>query len=342
MKIYLPNGYVNFKGIQDEGYPFVIICGGRGTGKSYGLVDQICNPVYTRDYYKRRVYMRRTANELGILSNEELSPFKRYDRDTGTETIFERVPGARDMRKIVHNGETRGITMALSTVSNIRGFDGSDIDKCYYDEFIPERHVRPMRGEAEAIMQAYETINRNRELEGDDPLQMIFCANSNRADNPLFLEWGLVKIFERMKNTGTAVRTLDNRGIMLINLEDSPISKAKRTTALYRAAAGTDFAKMSIDNAFAFDDFSLIASQSLVEYKPYISIGEICIYKHKSRSQYYVSEHLSGTPDHYGVTERELTQYRQRHWRLWDLYISGKILFENYLTKTLFIRYTYK
>lgn len=340
MQLFLENGYFDMKSVLAEKYPFTFILGGRGTGKTYGMVEQIARPDFPSPAYKRRVYLRRTQTELDLLNNEELSPFKRYDADTGTCTTFP--PISKYVKGIDVDGEMRGLTLALSTISNIRGFDGSDIDRCFYDEFIPEKHARPMRGEAEAFAQCYETINRNRELLGEDPLQMVCCANANRADNPIFMEWGLIKVVERMKNTERRTWSNDRRGILIVLLDDSPISKAKQTTALYRATRGSDFADMSLQNSFAFDDFSQIRPQKLIEYRPYVAIGEICIYQHKSQELYYVSEHLSGSPDHYGVTERELTAYRLRHWRLWNRYIDGELLFENYLTKALFIRYTYK
>ena len=34
--LYLPNGFVNAKWINDLDYPFVFCLGGRGTGKTYG------------------------------------------------------------------------------------------------------------------------------------------------------------------------------------------------------------------------------------------------------------------------------------------------------------------
>ena len=46
--------------------------------------------------------------------------------------------------------------MALSTVSNLRGFDMSDCTLLIYDEFIPEPHERPLKNEAAALFNAYE------------------------------------------------------------------------------------------------------------------------------------------------------------------------------------------
>ena len=83
--------------------------------------------------------------------------------------------------------------LALSTISNVRGFDATDRDVLIYDEFIPERHERPIKDEATAFFNAIETIQRNRELEGKDPLTVLCLANANELANPLFIELKLVK-----------------------------------------------------------------------------------------------------------------------------------------------------
>ena len=50
---------------------------------------------------------------------------------------------------------------ALSTFSTLRGMDLERFKVLYYDEFIPELHVRAMKAEGMAFSQTYETINRN-------------------------------------------------------------------------------------------------------------------------------------------------------------------------------------
>ena len=37
-ELYDSNGYVNIKGILETGCPFIFIWGGRGTGKTYGIL----------------------------------------------------------------------------------------------------------------------------------------------------------------------------------------------------------------------------------------------------------------------------------------------------------------
>jgi hypothetical protein len=40
-KLYLDNGYVNMDYLMDLPYPFIIVCGARGTGKTYGALKKV-------------------------------------------------------------------------------------------------------------------------------------------------------------------------------------------------------------------------------------------------------------------------------------------------------------
>lgn len=62
--------------------------------------------------------------------------------------------------------EKYGIGMTLPSIANIRGFNGSQFEDVVFDEFIPERIVIKRKAEGDALLNAYVTINGNRELEG--------------------------------------------------------------------------------------------------------------------------------------------------------------------------------
>ena len=47
---------------------------------------------------------------------------------------------------------------------------------------------------------------------------------------------------------------LYSKGLTLINAEESPISKLKADTQLYRLTRGNDFSDMALDNSFRYDD----------------------------------------------------------------------------------------
>jgi hypothetical protein len=222
----------------------------------------------------------------------------------------------------------------------MRGFDASDCKVLLYDEFIPERHERAIKNEGSAFLNAYETINRNRELKGEEPLQALCLANAFNIANAIFLELGLVGICERMKAKGQELYINRDRGILIALLDKSRISQQKKDTALYRVAGGA-FAEMALANDFSYNDASDIKSRSLKEYRLLCSIGEISIYKHKSERRYYISEHRTGTAPEYKSDEVGLKRYQKNHGlMLYSAYMRGNVQFENMLTKSLFELYT--
>lgn len=334
INLFLDSGYLDIDSIVKAGYPFTIIVGARGVGKTYGVLT------WSVDHRKKIILMRRTQSIIDLLKTEEFSPYKSINEDQGREIRLKSInkysSGIYDDQ---NGGELLGYTAALSTFTNIRGFDASDVDILYYDEFIPEKHDRPIKGEAEAFLNAYETVNRNRELKGMKPVQAVLTANANRADNPIFVYLGLVSIMERMKRQHKTIYRDDRRGILLINVEASPISEQKNQTALYRLTSGSDFQKMATENEFAFDDFGQIGARDLREFNPLVSIGELTIYRHKSRKEYYCCQHESGSPDHYGASEREIEAFQGRYWRLYNYYLDGFVWFSAYIDKVLFLKY---
>ena len=236
-------------------------------------------------------------------------------------------------------GEPYGYTVALSTVANLRGFDASDVDIIIYDEFIPEKSERPLPHEADALFNCYETLNRNRELSGSPPLQLFCLANANDQTTPVLEHLRLIRRIDRMRKTGTELWTDKKRGLLLLMLRDSPISEAKADTALYRLTAGSDYAQMALSNDFVYEDRGRIISRPLAEYKPIVSVGEITVYKHKSRSDYYVSGHRTGSPSTYGTGEAELERCRRSYPQLLDAHLDDAVEYEDYLCQVLYAKY---
>lgn len=338
MKIYDQNGYVNIEGIVNEGYPFNFLIGGRGTGKTYTSLKM----AYENNL--KFMLMRRTQSQADLISRPEFSVFKPINEDTGSDIQVERIskynsafyyPDSDD-EKIHHQ---IGYTCALSTISNMRGFDASDIQLIIYDEFIPEKHERLLKNEADALFNAYETMNRNREIKGNAPIQLLCLANANDITNPVFESLKLIRIADRMQKGNTDRWTDDRRGIQLIMLHRSPISRKKAGTALYNLTSGTDFSSMALDNDFNVER-DHIKPRPLTEYIPVCTIGELCIYRHKSENRLYATTHLSGTFNRrFSFTDTDRIHYQRLYRAHWDLYISSHIDFEDVLSEKLFIKY---
>lgn len=335
MKIYDKSGYVNIGGILAEGYPFNFLVGGRGTGKTYTSLK-----VATEEH-KLFMLMRRTQSQADLISKPEFSVFKPLNNDLGWDVQVESISRYNAMYYI-EDGDQKtpvGYTCALSTISNMRGFDASDIQLIIYDEFIPEKHERLLKNEADAVFNAYETMNRNRELKGIAPIQLLCLANANDITNPIFESLNLIRIADRMQKGHADRWTDEKRGIQLIMLHRSPISRKKSQTALYNLTEGSEFAEMALQNDFNVNR-QHISPRPLSEYQPLCSIGELCIYRHKTRNELYITTHLSGVFNRsYTTSDTDLMHYQRIYRSHWDMYISGKISFEDVLSEKLFLKY---
>ena len=251
MRIYDSSGYVNVRGILDEGYPFNFLVGGRGTGKTYTTLK------VAKEDHRRFMLMRRTQSQADLISKPEFSVFKPLNEDLGWNVMVKSISKYNSMFYEPGDDEEMlhpiGYTCALSTLSNMRGFDASDIQLLIYDEFIPEKHERLLKNEADALFNAYETMNRNRELKGVAPIQMVCLANANDITNPVFESLKLIRVADKMQKGNSDRWTDDKRGIQLIMLHRSPISKKKSETVLYNLTDGSEFANMALDNDFNVD-----------------------------------------------------------------------------------------
>ena len=335
MKIYGPDGFVNIRGILAEGYPFNFLVGGRGTGKTYTSLK------VAREEGLMFMLMRRTQSQSDLISKPEFSVFKPLNHDLNISVEVERISkyNSAFYEELEEGKKIIGYTCALSTISNMRGFDASDIQLLIYDEFIPEKHERLLKNEADALWNAYETMNRNREMKGNAAMQMLCLANANDIANPVFESLNLIRIADKMQKGNSERWTDDKRGIQLIMLHRSPISRQKIKTALYNLTEGTQFSEMALDNSFNIDRHH-IKPQPLNEFLPICSIGELNIYRHKSDNRLYASTHVSGVFNRkYRVTESDKLYYRRMFRSHWDLYISNRIDFEDILSEQIFLKY---
>lgn len=335
-QLYQEGGWVNPAPLFDCAEPFVFGYGARGIGKTYGVLSEARSRALTGR--GKFILLRRQQTQADFVGKQEFSPFKPIDFDNGFQTDVRRLDKFTSAFYV--NEEIIGYIMALSTVTNIRGFDGSDVATMFYDEFIPEKHARPIKNESDALWNAYETINRNRELFGKPPLKLIGMSNANDISNELFLSLGIVDKIDRMKRKGQSIYTNVEKGLTIIDYQHAEISAAKKKTALYRLTQGSDFEKMAIENEFLSEYSGEYRSIPLAECKPLVEVGEICVYRHKSSRFYYISGHTAGTPAaSFGAGNTERQRFKNSHFYLWQAYLTRRIVFESRLTEILFNKY---
>lgn len=336
MKLYQSNGYANMPDIIESETPFVLCIGGRGTGKTYGAIK------YLLEQDIPFVYLRRTSAQMELVSKEEFSPIVKIGSDIGLALVI--LPLSKYASGVYRLGEDGkpesrpvAINMALSTIANARSFDASFIRVILYDECIPERHERMISHEQEAFLNMYESIDRNRQLEGKPPVKCVCLANANNLEAPILSALNCVKTLDHMRKKKQTQRVDKITGLSIYLLNDSPISAEKRETALYRLTMGEgDFSEMALDNAFGKDNYTDIRVQPLAEFVPVAAIGPICLYRHKSNYSWYVSETRSGHPKVFDNTVTDRQRFRLYCTKSWHDYFERKLVFENVSAKIFY------
>lgn len=340
MNIYLDNGYLDMRGIIETGYPFIFIPAARATGKTYGTLK------YFTEEHEKIILLRRTQTETDLQNDPQ-----------GDGTSFQ--PVFRDMNIPWHvlkkknlgyvvnddpdyayiNGDpaVASINLALSTFANIRGaFDFSYIKRILFDEFIAESHVKKIKNEGMAFANLYESINRNRELKGEDPVQCIFTANAVNMANDIFMYFDIISHAESMLQSGEEVRAVGNK--LIVIPQHSSISEKKKKTALYQAV-NSEFTDMAVNNKFILNDFTYVRKMPLNEYQCLFQAGDLFVYKHKSRQDFYVTFRKGVTKEIYEANYSGLEKMNRQRWKFPGYYMDGLIFFESYRCIALFEKY---
>lgn len=333
--IYLDNGYINMGHIIADGMPFAVLTGARGTGKTYGAL--LCS----YEMKLKIIYLRRTAVQLDVITASPDILYKSINRDNGYNIEVESKKGINYIydRADPEHPEHIGYCAALTTFNSMRSVDLSDIDLLIYDEFCAEGD-RPIKEEGSIFLNMLETIGRNRELQGLPPLKVVLMSNSIKLDNPIFMTLGLIGPAIKLLRNNQLYWMDEQRGIELYNIFNSPISKRKENTALYKLVGESDFRDMALYNKYTSDDLTRVKSMNLKNYIYTIRIGELHIYSSRSKDGMYVSAHGSGTPrSTYTSSEHDLKRARTALGWLAFQYLSNRILFESYELEIIFKTY---
>lgn len=332
---YLPNGYIDESTICNSSDTFIFQIGPRGTGKSYGILKWLL------DEGHRFILLRRTQTEAEAIATEVTNPFKALMRDipgldVKVSSVRKNISMFSVRRTETDEYETAGYLCALSTFATIKGMDMSDVTAIFYDEFIPEKHQRPIKDEYLALMNVYESVNRNRELQGRPACKMVCAANSTDIANPIFIGLEIVERIARLMIRGSEVYREPKRRMSIYMFMNSPVSGKKAETALYQLTEGSDFQNMALRNMFDIDR-RYIRSMPLKEYAPVVRFGELVIYQHKSRSEFYARSGSSGTvPVIYSTSDADKLRFIKRFNYLYIRYLSGRMFFESVTAQVLF------
>lgn len=327
-KLYLKEGWVNWDYIMQQQESIISIVGARGTGKTYGCFKWLV------ENKQRFIYLRRLKSQLEECKKDAGNPFKKLNTDLEIDIKPYASGGTVAFNYDEKGGLNVAVGVALSVVANLRGVDYSDYNYIVFDEFISSDGERPIKNEFQAFLNFYETVNRNRELEGKPAVKCIMLGNANRIANPYFTGWHCMRRVLNMIRGNQYVWRTDDRTRMIILLLESPISQRKQETVLYQNA-NADFIKMALDNAFRTDE-TTIKSEPLKEFNHIVSVGEIGIYVHKSERRYYVSATTYKKPyyDAFGIG---LKMFQQDYYMLRVYYMVNKtVTFESFECELIF------
>lgn len=299
-----------------------IIIGGRGIGKTYSALDYI---IESGDPF---IYMRNTDVQLKECITSFGNPFKRWNTDHDRNVYFH---SEKSHALIYEEGRDLpiGYGLALSTFENLRGVDLSDVKLVLFDEFIEKRKLSFRQ--FEAFVSFYETVNRNRELLGEEPLKVILLSNSQSLNNPILAGYNLVPIIESMIRSGQ--KEYKKPGLWL-NLPESEVSEAKRATANYQLINGTKIADEALSNKFAFDSFYGVKKAKLAEYIPVLQIDDIYLYRHKSSGLLYACSAQAQNIPVFSSRDNITAFLRSYGRKLMDAASQGKLEYADFITKT--------
>lgn len=319
MNLYLESGYLDMGSIIDDPHFMRVVVSARGPGKTFGALSQAVKKGL------KFLYLRRTKTQLDIISNPLYSPFKRINTFFGWDIQPKRGNGMAVFQDGA--GHLIGYAGALSTFRNVRGFDGSDIDLIIWDEFIPEEEEIVKFNDWASFLNIVETVARNRELEGRQPIKILLCANSNKiygyAVNGMQIENDLIE----MRESGEEIREITPDLIVIVPRAEK-FTEAKRQTALYRLTAGSRFSEMAIDNAFRIRSREKIGKRPLAEFVPLCGFKGEFVYRHKADRSYYVTSVKRGSPVVYEDTADGKRKFLTKYGYLETAHTRGRVFFE--------------
>lgn len=326
---YTPEGFLELGELYGSSYPYIVIVSSRGGGKTYSTLKWL---VESRQKF---IYFRRTDKILNIISDPALHPFKRLNEDLGWNIQPRPAKGLTELVDASEgHGEVIGYMAALSTFSNIRGFDASDIEVMVWDEFIPEATDRIMFNMFTAWSNAIETVNRNRELMGDPSVKVIMLSNSDLIYGDVVAGFHIGDELLRMQETGEEI-VEHSPDMLLVMPALQHYTDQKANTALYRLTAGSSFADVALKNRFPIEDRSMVGGRPLREYNPVAVCCGICFYKHKNNGTYYATTHVSGDPPVYQDNKTDLKRFRRKHRGLATAYVRRKIYYSGIDVQTV-------
>lgn len=348
LDLYTAEGWVNYPALFDLAdkrkiWLFVLL-GPRQVGKTYGINKEVL------ERGLNFIYLRRTDKEFKtICASPKLNPFTKY-KDLGfdidiaksgpiTYSIGEYETTDSGKVKIL---KERGVGLTLSNIASIRGFDGASFTDIVFDEFIPEKIVIHRKAEGDAMLNAYTTINGNRELEGKPPLRLWLLANAFDIQSPILDAFGLVPILEKLMRTGKEF-TVTDTGICLVYFKSKKVIDKRRQTALMKhlqqtsSSGAQEFMDMALDNKFAYDRLEMVQPKDIRGWKPHIKMCGLFVYSLGPMALYVCRSPFQDKTDTYGPADKK--RCNVEHPEMFAYYNLGRLTFDSVQSMIVFKKF---
>lgn len=349
------------KAAKELGCWALIIVGARKRGKTYSMLE------YAYEQNDQIVFLKRQVGDIKLLclnaknkqkrlkdleddediegfeEDDDVSPYadlnedhgwnvqpKMLDAEQGIATFYDRDSNWKAIKKC-------GYALAVNSIAKYKGFGG--MRKCKYlvfDEFIPapwERHVTKLEGEA--VVDLYQTISRDREERGKEPLLLVCLANANDLSNEMFNTLEITDDVVDMINHHEDVRKIGKKLVVLVDDSKLAIKKAEKKTLIYEDMKDTMWGRVTFDNEFARNDLSCIGFTSLKKMVCRCSIiykNEIW-YVYQKEDKFYVCDSKSNkVPVEYDLNFESTRKpfYLKEAVLLINAYHKGNILFAKF------------
>ena len=327
MNIYDINGYLNIEELARDPSWLKVIIGARQIGKTYGTL------LYHLKHDIPHILLRRTTEELDMITGAETNPYKVFEPEYHTGifkagkflTINDYEKDEKDEKGGVTKKEPRGLVLSLAQISHIRGFSGAAYRSIIFDEFIPEKHVHRFRSEGDALLNAYTTINGNRELQGQPPCSLWLLANSNDINNAILEALNLTDRVLQMRAKGREWMSSD--GVLIVQPMRSKIAQQRKDTALMKIVNPDEaFYGMAIGNEFAYDQSPLISSRSTKSMTPLFALPPLYAWEDSNVIYVCRKPHNKAV---YNSTEWDREKLRADFLWIIRAYAAGLVLFSD-------------
>lgn len=240
------HGYIDIT--DDQLKNLNIFFGGRGIGKTFSILKHRCINAYHDPEHNKFIWLR-DSNEVvkKIAAGNSLTRPIELSDQLFPHISIKKIEGNYCF-VIDENDTVIGYLMALSTFHNARGISYEDVSCIVWDEFIPEEGTLVKKNQGSIFLNMYESVNRNREFDGADPVKIIFLSNTNDIYSDVLADLGVASIIEQMQ--ADQKDHYEDADILIEFLSSAAFYEKKKDTFIYRINQNNKFNAMALDNSF--------------------------------------------------------------------------------------------